>query len=84
MVRIRVRALYPQKLSTGKGSCGYSFLVHIKYAAVRGRIPHFFAGGVFYYGGIFVQKFGLDRPVCELRSFPIDCSRITAGSYFNT
>ena len=51
---------FPQELSTGAESCGYAFLVHIRCAAGCERIAHFFAGGGFYHGEIFVQKFGLD------------------------
>jgi len=71
---------FPQDFSTACPCCGYSFLVHIKYAAARGRIPHFFAGGVFYYGGIFVQKFGLDRPVCARWVSFVLSQWIAAGS----
>ena len=51
---------FPQELSTGVLSCGYAFLVHIRCSDAGGRNAHFFAGGGFYHGEIFVQKFGLD------------------------
>jgi hypothetical protein len=51
---------FPQGLSTGALSCGYAFLVHIRCVAAGGRNAHFFAGGGFYHGENFVQKFGLD------------------------
>ena len=51
---------FPQELSTGKETCEYAFSVHIKCSSEGERNPHFFAGGGFYHGEIFVQKFGLD------------------------
>ena len=51
---------FPQELSTPLFGCGYSFLVHIKFTVAPAMHPHFFAGGGFYHGEIFVQKFGLD------------------------
>ena len=56
---------FPQELSTGVLSCGYAFLVHIRCAAGCRRNTHFFAGGGFYHGENFVQKFGLDSLVSE-------------------
>ena len=51
---------FPQELSTGEISCGYAFSVHIKCGGEGERNTYFFAGGGFYHGEIFVQKFGLD------------------------
>ena len=51
---------FPQELSTGEISCGYAFSVHIKCGSGGKRNAYFFAGGGFYHGENFVQKFGLD------------------------
>lgn len=53
--------IFPQEFSTGAVNCGYSFLVHIKICDGFRAVSHFFAGRVFYHGGFFVQKFGLDK-----------------------
>ena len=55
--------VFPQEFSTAVPGCGYSFLVHIKRTGSFTEFPHFFEGGGFYYGGFFVQKFGLDTGV---------------------
>jgi len=53
--------VFPQEFSTGKKDCGYSLLVHIIRCDAIRENSHFFAGGGFHHGAVFVQKLGLDR-----------------------
>ena len=66
--------VFPQEFSTGRKACGCSQMVHIIRRRGFIRTAYFFEDGVFYYGRIFVQKFGLDKGVrreeCGVKESP--------------
>ena len=63
--------VYPQEFSTGRGDCGYSFLVDIRRNRSFREKPTFSAVVDFYQGGFFVQNLGLDRHPAGRENRPV-------------